>query len=148
MHVKFIGAEQSASDDIVRDVERSDFDRMCKATVSVDEVDDLIAYLRDDAGANIAVHRFPSRLRIVAEKTLRDRHYGESAMALTFKPKHQQVRMIVSDDPSSSPVVTENPGKVFAVIGPFDGFSDKMELQHMLETLLRGWNVKPSADID
>ena len=63
-------------------------------------------------------------------------------LALTYKPKDQQVRMILSDDPKSCPIVTEHPGKVYAVIGPFDGFSDKMELQHMIETMLRGWNVK------
>ena len=63
-------------------------------------------------------------------------------MALKFRPENEQVRMVMSDDPNSSPVVSENHGKVFAVIGPFDGFSDKTELQHTIETLRRGWNAK------
>lgn len=34
-------------------------------------------------------------------------------------------------------------GKVFAIIGPFEGHMDKPELQKLLETVLRGYNLKP-----
>jgi hypothetical protein len=36
----------------------------------------------------------------------------------------------------------EHSGKVFAVIGPFDTFTDKQELMNALEHLVRGWNVE------
>lgn len=65
-------------------------------------------------------------------------------MALTYIPKARQVRVIYSDDPSGVDSVTKNPGKVFAVIGPFDNHTDKGDLQDMLETLLRGYNTEPS----
>jgi hypothetical protein len=61
-------------------------------------------------------------------------------MALRFKPKDQLVRMVLSDDPAG--VMPEHRGKVFAVIGPFDGHTDKQDLQDMLETLLRGFNLE------
>jgi hypothetical protein len=54
-----------------------------------------------------------------------------------------RVRVIYSDDPGGVDVVTKNPGKVFAVIGPFDEHTDKADLQDMLETLLRGYNLEP-----
>jgi len=38
-------------------------------------------------------------------------------------------------------LVTENPNRVFAVIGPFEGHMDKMDLQNALTMLLRGANV-------
>jgi hypothetical protein len=63
-------------------------------------------------------------------------------MALTFKPKNRQVRIIYSDDPGGVDSVTKNSGKVFAVIGPFDDHTDKGDLQDMLETVLRGWNTE------
>lgn len=59
--------------------------------------------------------------------------------ALKFKPKREQVRMVFSDGPGS--VMPEHKGKVFAVIGPFDDFTDKTDLQDMLTTLLRGYNL-------
>lgn len=64
------------------------------------------------------------------------------AETVTIKPKYQSVRMVVTDAPERA--MPEHRGKVFAVIGPFDSFSHKVELQWMLETILRGWNTKPS----
>lgn len=39
-------------------------------------------------------------------------------------------------------VVEDNPKKVFAVIGPFDGHMDKPKLQDVLLLLCRGFNVE------
>jgi hypothetical protein len=36
----------------------------------------------------------------------------------------------------------EHKGKVFALIGPFDSFDDKTDLQHMLQTLILDYNLK------
>lgn len=63
-------------------------------------------------------------------------------MALKFKPKERQVRLIFTDGPGRA--MPEHHGRVFALIGPFDTFTDKPELQAMLETLLRGYNVEPT----
>lgn len=63
-------------------------------------------------------------------------------MALRFKPKHQQVRLIYTDGPGRA--MPEHAGKVFALIGPFDGFTDKSDLRDALETLIRGYNVEPA----
>lgn len=60
---------------------------------------------------------------------------------LNWKPRNKQVRLVLSDNPGGTNVVTKNPGKVFAVIGPFDEHADKADLQNMLETLLRGYNL-------
>jgi hypothetical protein len=62
-------------------------------------------------------------------------------MALVWKSEGKRVRMALSDDPGGVDVVTKNPGKVFCVIGPFDGHTDKADLQDTLETLLRGYNL-------
>lgn len=64
-------------------------------------------------------------------------------MALKFRQKSEQVRMIFADGEHLSTVdsVQSNPGKVFAVIGPFEGHMDKADLQKMLQTLCRGYNV-------
>lgn len=64
-------------------------------------------------------------------------------MALKFRPKADQVRLIFGDGEHLSGVdsVKGNPGKVFAVIGPFDGHTDKADLQDMLETVCRGFNT-------
>lgn len=62
-------------------------------------------------------------------------------MALQFKREDKQVRLIFTDGPGR--VMPEHAGKVFAVIGPFDDHADKPELQDMLTTLLRGYNVEP-----
>lgn len=66
--------------------------------------------------------------------------------ALKWKPKDRQVRVIYGDGEhlSGTDSVTKNPGKVFAVIGPFDGHADKPELQDALEMLLRGYNLEPT----
>lgn len=62
-------------------------------------------------------------------------------MSLRFKPYDKRVRIIYSDDPGGVDVVTKNPGKVFAVIGPFDEHTDKADLQDMLQVVLRGYNL-------
>ena len=66
-------------------------------------------------------------------------------MALKFKPKDRQVRMIFGEGEHLSGMdhVKENPGKVFAVIGPFDKHTDKQDLQDVLKTVCRGYNVEP-----
>lgn len=62
---------------------------------------------------------------------------------LKFRPERDQVRLIYGDGEHLNRVssVADNPGKVFAVIGPFDGHMDKMDLQRMIEALCRGYNV-------
>lgn len=66
--------------------------------------------------------------------------------ALKFKPKDRQVRLIYGDGEYLAGMdhVKNNPGKVFAVIGPFDKHTDKSELQDALDLLARGWNVEPT----
>ncbi len=61
-------------------------------------------------------------------------------MTLRFRPKDEQVRIIYTDGPGSA--MPEHKGKVFALIGPFEAHDDKMELQKMLLTLIRGWNIE------
>lgn len=65
------------------------------------------------------------------------------ASALKWKAPVRKTRLIFSDDPGRVDVITKNPGKVFAVIGPFDDHTDKGDLQDMLETILRGYNLEP-----
>lgn len=65
-------------------------------------------------------------------------------MALEFKPKPEQVRCVYSDDPSVA--MPEHKGKVFAVIGPFESYTDKMQLQDALRMLLRGWNIRSDSE--
>lgn len=48
-----------------------------------------------------------------------------------------QVRIVYSNEDQRS---FRLKGKVFAVIGPFDGFNDKRDLQRDLENLLRRYN--------
>jgi hypothetical protein len=62
-------------------------------------------------------------------------------MGLKFKPKDRQTRLIFTDGPGR--VMPEHAGKVFAVIGPFDCFTDKADLQDALETIVRGYNLEP-----
>lgn len=64
--------------------------------------------------------------------------------ALKFKPKDRQVRLIFGDGEYLSGMdhVQNNPGKVFAVIGPFDGHTDKPDLQDMLRLVCRGYNLE------
>lgn len=47
--------------------------------------------------------------------------------------------MIFTDGPGGA--MPEHEGKVFALIGPFDSFTDKADLRDMLTTLLRGYNL-------
>lgn len=63
-------------------------------------------------------------------------------MALKFKPKNRQVRMVYTDAPEVA--MPEHRGKVFAIIGPFDDHMDKPELQKTLQMLLRGYNIEPA----
>jgi len=65
-------------------------------------------------------------------------------MTLKFKPKARQVRLIFGDGEHLSGMdhIKQSPGKVFAVIGPFDGHTDKQDLQNTLETICRGYNLE------
>jgi hypothetical protein len=56
------------------------------------------------------------------------------------KQTNNQVRIVYSGDPERTTVVQNNPGKIFATIGPFDSHEDKVELQKALTMLLRLWN--------
>lgn len=61
---------------------------------------------------------------------------------LKFKPEGAQVRMNITDDPASSPLVKSSmAGESFIVIGPFE-HGPPPELEQMIVTLLRGWNVE------
>jgi hypothetical protein len=64
-------------------------------------------------------------------------------MALKFRPECEQVRLLYCEGEhlNRASAVTDNPGKVFAIVGPFDGHLDKMDLQRMLEAVCRGFNV-------
>ncbi len=63
-------------------------------------------------------------------------------MGLRWKPEREQVRIQYSDAPERGDLVRENGGKIFAVVGPFDDFTDKPDLQRALQLLLRGWNLQ------
>ena len=69
---------------------------------------------------------------------------GDGDMALTFKFESEQVRCVYTDAPEFA--MPEHKGKVFAVIGPFDSFTDKTKLQDALRTLLRGWNIQSDSE--
>jgi hypothetical protein len=64
--------------------------------------------------------------------------------ALKFRPKNRQVRLVYGDGEYLSGMdhVKNNPGKVFAVIGPFDEHTDKTDLQDALLMLCRGFNIE------
>lgn len=66
------------------------------------------------------------------------------ASALKWKPYDKRVRLLFGDGEALSGMdhVKSNPGKVFAVIGPFDGHTDKPDLQDMLEAICRGYNLE------
>ena len=64
-------------------------------------------------------------------------------MTLKFRPKSEQVHLIYSDGPQPCMSHHGGEGKVFAVIGPFQDFTDKPDLMDTLETLCRGYNVVP-----
>ena len=61
--------------------------------------------------------------------------------ALRFK-RTDLTRVIYSDSPGGVDSVTKNPGKVFAVIGPFDSHTDKQDLMNALELVVRGHNLE------
>lgn len=63
--------------------------------------------------------------------------------ALKFKSKNKQTRLIMSDDPGR--VMPEYKGKVFCVIGPFEDFTDKTDLQDALVMLIRGYNLEENG---
>ena len=65
--------------------------------------------------------------------------------ALRWKPKERQVRIIYSDGPGRVDSVEKNPGKVFAVIGPFDNHTDRPELMDALDLLVRGYNLEETG---
>lgn len=50
------------------------------------------------------------------------------------------IRVIYSDDPGGVDSVKKNPGKVFAVVGPFDGHADRESLRNAIEMVVRGHN--------
>lgn len=56
----------------------------------------------------------------------------------------KQVRMVYTD--ALHTAFPEHKGKVFAIIGPFDGHMDRPELQKLLTTLLRAYNKSPQED--
>jgi len=60
--------------------------------------------------------------------------------ALIFKRKDRQTRLIFTDGPGRA--MPEHAGKVFALIGPFENFTDKPELRNALELLVRGSNLE------
>ncbi len=64
---------------------------------------------------------------------------------MEFKPEAEQVRMIYSSAPQRADF-PEHPDKVFAVIGPFEGFDDKPALREALKMLLRGWNIRSESE--
>ncbi len=55
-----------------------------------------------------------------------------------FKPEAERVRMIITDGPGNC--FPKYEGKVFVVIGPFESFTDKVEVQEAMTELLRDWN--------
>lgn len=57
------------------------------------------------------------------------------------KFRKNSVRMVFTDGPGNNGVVNDNPGKVFCVIGPFENFGDRPELEQALELLIRGYNL-------
>ena len=65
-------------------------------------------------------------------------------MPLQFKPKDQQARIVYSSAPQAA--YPEHEGKTFAVIGPFESFDDKQELQRALLMLMRGWNIQSDSE--
>lgn len=64
-----------------------------------------------------------------------------SEPALKFKPKDKRVRLVFTSDRPAC-MTGEPDGKVYAVIGPLAGFTAQTDLQDMLTTLVRGWNLE------
>lgn len=65
-------------------------------------------------------------------------------MAMKFKPEAEQARLVYSS--ADQACFPEHRDKVFAVLGPFDSFADKPELQNALRILLRGWNIQSDSE--
>ena len=57
-----------------------------------------------------------------------------------FKPKKDQIRLTYTTGHQSCYPEYRGQDKVFAVIGPFEGFGDKMDIQEALKELLMSWN--------
>lgn len=51
------------------------------------------------------------------------------------------VRMVMTSEPGNNGVVNDNTDKVFCVIGPFENFGDKADLERALEMVVRGFNL-------
>ena len=49
-----------------------------------------------------------------------------------------QIRLVFTDAPGR--VMPEHSGKIFAMIGPFESFTDQPALMLELEALVRGYN--------
>lgn len=60
-----------------------------------------------------------------------------------FKKPEKCFRIIYSDDPGGVDSVKKNPGKVFAVIGPFENHTANQDLMDALQIFLRGYNLEP-----
>lgn len=61
---------------------------------------------------------------------------------MRWRHKDKRVRLIFSSGPQESFGTASN--EVFAIIGPFTSFTDKHELQELLEIVIRGYNMEPS----
>lgn len=62
---------------------------------------------------------------------------------MKFRPKEDQARLVMTSEDQACMGSAAGKGKVFCVIGPFDDFTDKQDLQDRLISLLRGYNVAP-----
>ena len=58
------------------------------------------------------------------------------------KPYDERVCIVYTDGPGRA--MPEHAGKVFAVVGSFDNFTGKPDLQNALEMLLAGFNLNRS----
>jgi len=58
-----------------------------------------------------------------------------------FKSKDKRLRLIFTDGPGKT-YESEFAGKVVAIIGPFECFTDKVDFQNMLGILCSGYNIK------
>jgi hypothetical protein len=63
---------------------------------------------------------------------------------MEWKPEAEQIRCVYTDDPMGA--MPEHKGKVFAVVGPFETFTDKPALREALKMLLRGWNLQSESE--
>lgn len=63
---------------------------------------------------------------------------------MALKNRDNPVRLIYSTT-AALEKFPEFEGKVCAIIGPFETFSDHRDLQRALEMLLRGFNIEPDC---